>query len=460
MGEVVGGPVAVVAGLGRINGTPTAVLVVVRVSQPQAPEPLGWVELPEAPTDVLLRDGIAVVATSRAVYLVSVLDPRNPTVISGAIQGVGGTLAAGPTSDLIFSTANGIFGGSDPLGGIRSASLKPPTGDEACPLLSLNTPKVTLSAVQDPVNGTLCGDEAPVVFGLCRAAKVDFTIDGRAESLSIDGAAPAPIASLPLGPGVHTVTVPYGILGGPVLARKPFEVQAQDLADSTIVQRASGEIEGDLKNRSVLPVGHTFVKGVDVFDGHVVRQSTDLKVPGRHLGLEVTRSYSSAAKGAEGLMGAGWSFNYESQLTPTACGVWVVQTADGSSQSFRTTDGGLTFTPQKGYHTRLVRSGDGWDFIDKSGNEPPLPRAGLSARARPGRSASSTSKSRTATGSCRATTPTGTWSRCPRCRPRTRPRSAPSASPTCRRAATTAWRRRPSRRSPSASSTATTRRAT
>ena len=229
VGDVVGGPVAVVAGFGRINGTPTAVLVVVSVSHPQAPEPLGWVALPEAPTDVLLRDGIAVVATSRAVYLVSVLDPRNPTVISGAIEGVGGTLAAGPTSDLIFSTANGIFGGSDPLGGIRSASLKPPTGDEACPLLSLNTPKVTLSAVQDPVNGTLCGDEAPVVFGLCRAAKVDFTIDGRAEVLSIDDAPPAPISSLPLGPGVHKIMVPYGILGGPVLAKKPFEVQAQDL---------------------------------------------------------------------------------------------------------------------------------------------------------------------------------------------------------------------------------------
>jgi hypothetical protein len=68
-------------------------------------------------------------------------------------------------------------------------------------------------------------------------------------------------------------------------------------------------------------------------------------------------------------MGAGWSFNYESQLTPTSCGLWVVQTADGSSQSFRTTDEGQTFSPQKGYHTKLLRSGDGWDFIDKSGTK-------------------------------------------------------------------------------------------
>ena len=303
LGEVAGGAIAVVAGSGRINGTPKAVLVVVGVSHPQAPEALGWVELPEAPTDVLLRDGIAVVATSRAVYLVSVLDPRNPIVISTAIQGVGGTLAAGPTSDLIFSTAYGAFGGSDPLGGIRSASLKPPTGDEACPLLSLNTPKVSLSAVQDPLNGTLCGDEAPVVFGLCRAAKVDFTIDGRVESLSIDGAPPAPISGLPLGPGVHTVTVPYGILGGVVLAHKPFDVQAQDLADSTIVQHAIGEIEGDLKNRSVLPVGHTFVKGVDVFDGHLVQavdRSQGARPPPRPRGHALVLERGQGRRRADG----------------------------------------------------------------------------------------------------------------------------------------------------------------
>ncbi len=36
VGDVVGGPVAVVAGFGRINGTPKALLVVVRVSQPQS----------------------------------------------------------------------------------------------------------------------------------------------------------------------------------------------------------------------------------------------------------------------------------------------------------------------------------------------------------------------------------------------------------------------------------------
>jgi hypothetical protein len=100
----------------------------------------------------------------------------------------------------------------------------------------------------------------------------------------------------------------------------------------------------------------------------VVQQSGDLAVPGRHLGLDVTRTYSSAGVSSEGVMGAGWAFNYASNLTPGDCGLVNVSTADGSSQVFRTTDGGTTFTPQKGYHTRLVKLPDGsYDFVDKAG---------------------------------------------------------------------------------------------
>ena len=52
---------------------------------------------------------------------------------------------------------------------------------------------------------------------------------------------------------------------------------------------------------------------------------------------------------------------------PTSCGLYVVTTPDGSSQTFRSSDGGQTFTPQKGYHTTLVLNGDGsYDFFDKS----------------------------------------------------------------------------------------------
>ena len=122
-------------------------------------------------------------------------------------------------------------------------------------------------------------------------------------------------------------------------------------------------------NRSVLPVGHTFVKGVDLLDGHLVQQSTDFKVPGRHLGLELTRTYSSAGWSSQGPLGGGWSLNYASRLYEDGdCGLVTVVTADGSSQVFRSTDGLLSFTPQKGYHTRLEHDGTIYRFIDKAGN--------------------------------------------------------------------------------------------
>src|SRR6185503_14919558 len=68
------------------------------------------------------------------------------------------------------------------------------------------------------------------------------------------------------------------------------------------------------------------------------------------------------------VVGAGWAMNYTSVLVQGGCGLVTVTTADGSSQVFRTTDDGHTFTPQKGYHTRLVRNADlSYDFIDKAG---------------------------------------------------------------------------------------------
>src|SRR5262249_51067236 len=68
-------------------------------------------------------------------------------------------------------------------------------------------------------------------------------------------------------------------------------------------------------------------------------------------------------------MGAGWSWNYGSTITASDCGLVNVSTPDGSGQVFRTTDGGQTFTPQRGYHTRLNRLSDGsYEFIEKSGN--------------------------------------------------------------------------------------------
>ena len=42
------------------------------------------------------------------------------------------------------------------------------------------------------------------------------------------------------------------------------------------------------------PIGHTIVKGVDIFDGHLSVSSLDVSVPARGMPLEFSRSYTSA----------------------------------------------------------------------------------------------------------------------------------------------------------------------
>ena len=112
-------------------------------------------------------------------------------------------------------------------------------------------------------------------------------------------------------------------------------------------------------NRSVLPVGHTFVKGVDLLDGHLVQQSTDFKVPGRHLGLEVDphllERRLEQPGAARGRLVA--QLRRAASSCDGGCGLATVVTPDGGGQVFQSSDGLVTFTPQKGYHTRLDRDG-------------------------------------------------------------------------------------------------------
>lgn len=362
--------VAVLAGYGLTGADPPEsgyVLAVVDVTDPTTPTARGFVELPEAPQDVAIHGNLALVASAGRTHLVNLTDLDLPILAGGPIEGIAGRLAVAADSNVVFSSARSVFGGSDPLGGVRSAVLNP--GEVgACPLLTLKDRRVVLELTLDQVNETLCGQPRPVRFGLCEAATVTFEVDGRPLMASIDGSAVQELTDIALPAGPHVVSMPAGVLGGVYATTKPFTAEARSIADPALVQEEEGTVEADIKNRSVLPVGHTFVKNVDIFDGHVVHQATDLDIPGRHLGLSVVRSYSSAAKGASGPMGAGWSFNYSSGVYPSSCGVYVVVTPDGGSQSFQTTDGGLTFSPQKGYHTTLIRNDDeSYDFIDKAG---------------------------------------------------------------------------------------------
>ena len=239
----------------------------------------------------------------------------------------------------------------------------------ACSLLELRTRQVEIPLTLDPLNGNSCGSSRPIVFSLCRAARVTLTVRGAVLTGVLDGTLQS-VENVLLAAGPHAVEVPISLPELVASRSAPFRIEARDEGDPSQAAVDNGVLESILTNRSVLPVGHTFVKGVDLLDGHVVRQATDFKVPGRHLGLELTRTYSNAGSSSEGPLGGGWSLNLASRLyEDESCGLATVVTADGSSQVFHTNDGFVSLTPQKGYHTRLAREDRvAYRFTDKAGN--------------------------------------------------------------------------------------------
>ena len=373
VGRVSDRTLAVVAGAGATGepAVPANLLGVVDLTRPEAPTVGGFVVLPEAAIDIVLQGDLALVAGQSRTYMVRVGDPLHPFLAGPGFDGLAGRLAFGNEGAAVFSSERSLFGGATAQSGLHSALLRP---DAAYQLLKLRTPLVAVDFTQDVLNQTLCGSPGALHFDLFGAAAVTITVDGQPLVAGLaNDVALVPIDNVPLGANLanepHIIRVPTTLFDGRVWEPKSFVIEARSLDDPSHVERYAGSIVPDLRNRAVLPVGHTFVKGVDVLDGHVVRQSTDIRLPGRHLGLEVTRSYSSAAQGLAGDMGAGWSFNWAAAVVPTTCGLYVVSTADGSSQTFRSGDDGRTFTAQKGYHTKLVRNGDGsYDFTDKAGN--------------------------------------------------------------------------------------------
>jgi hypothetical protein len=148
---------------------------------------------------------------------------------------------------------------------------------------------------------------------------------------------------------------------------KALQVRARAVDPPAVDETIEGDVSGDIRNRSVLTVGHTFVKGVDLVDGHAVWQTTDVKVS---TDLEATRTYSSAARGSEGIVGAGWALSLWRTLTPyPACGLVVMDRGDGTRLAFRTADGGRSFASPPGHHATLRRNDDGtYDFTDKGGS--------------------------------------------------------------------------------------------
>ncbi|HLE70631.1 MAG TPA: DUF6531 domain-containing protein, partial [Vicinamibacteria bacterium] len=234
--------------------------------------------------------------------------------------------------------------------------------------------------VSDPIHvtfdvssagGPACFRPEPIRYHLTRNANVEIFIQRFEEGVNPEdqGAAALEERRIFEGPqlatdGVNPITFfpgPQNFLDADDVYR--FRIVAKATDDSGLEGEGAGRIATVTTAHNVLPVGNTFVKGVDLFDGHLVSSSTDASIAGRGPALELVRTYSSSGNDPSGPMGARWSMNYYSTLIITDCG-WTILGGDGSGQSF--TRDGDRFVPQKGHHTELVRNADGsFDFYTK-----------------------------------------------------------------------------------------------
>jgi RHS repeat-associated protein len=361
LGQAAGSRVAVLVGAGSIGGTARSVLAVVSLNDPANPQVLSVVEIEGAtgsPVDVLLRDGTALVGTTNEVVIMSIGDPEAPRQV-GIIQGLAGKLAM--SAGQLYSTARNVLGGDmGAANGLHVVNLAP----DGCPLLDLVTPRVTVERLRDTLNGRVCGQAGEVVFTACRAAKVTLSGPGLLAGVLDDSQFVGPVTEMAVAAGVHRIYIPPDA-NRTLTEQTPFVLKVQALLDGE-QQQAPGVIHLEVKDKAVLPVGRTFVKGVDLYDGHLAKQAVDFEMRGRHLGLEVSRTYSSAGISRDDVMGAGWSFQYSSELTiDNVCPVAVVGAVNGT-QVFQQDQTGA-YVPQKGYHTRLRANSDGtYDFFDKA----------------------------------------------------------------------------------------------
>src|SRR5205823_4501367 len=100
-----------------------------------------------------------------------------------------------------------------------------------------------------------------------------------------------------LTPGIyHTFITAADNLNGDSF-EYDFQLTATAFDPATQTEGRSGTLTGLITTTFVsnnnLPVGHTIVKGVDIYDGHLTVSSNDVMVPGRGLSLAFTRTYSS-----------------------------------------------------------------------------------------------------------------------------------------------------------------------
>jgi RHS repeat-associated protein len=240
-----------------------------------------------------------------------------------------------------------------------------------------DTPIVKKTEI-DLINNRSCPALTQIPFGISHPAEVTLKIDG--DVVSVDGTAvglpagPLDMDALAIEAGWYNIPIPPDMAVNPGDHEFTITATFKQGNSEDVQQSFTGKIVHDVSTRASLPVGHTMVAGVDLWDGHMTLGSTDVSVPGRGLSLEFARTYSSGGTDSDSPLGAGWSHTLDVRLIHDNCGRYIVVGGEGTGNAFTNphADAALAalysrpgftlpanaqfFTPQVGYHSTLVRN--------------------------------------------------------------------------------------------------------
>jgi RHS repeat-associated protein len=257
-------------------------------------------------------------------------------------------------------------------------------------IFAQHSPAVYVSQDVDVLNQRFCSNVAPLSWTQAQAAKIKLTV-AQISSVNTDGSANTDpeqtlFDSTDYGVGQQSVAISPagGLPGGYQLAPGTYQYTLHAVSDyDGSTEDVTGTIISEYRSRDSLPVGHMIVKGIDLFDGHVAVQRSDISLPGHGPALELTRGYASNSGDEPGPLGVGWSHSYDSKAVITPCGDIIVIGGEGSGMRF-VGDGQGNYVPLKGYHGSLVanttdnsidfyaKSGRQYHFIPGNNNEFPL----------------------------------------------------------------------------------------
>ena len=248
----------------------------------------------------------------------------------------------------------------------------------------VNPVDLTLSALEravvktylDRTNQTSCESPAALTFSLSDEARVTIRVDGNVLRTS-GTTGSVDWSGVTLAGGDHVVPITASSVSLPGIHLFSIEATFARPDGTEVVRTADGFIQHDVIINAFLPIGHTLVKGVDLADGHLSLVREDLTIPGHGPTLQFTRSYGSSGNRASGVMGAGWTHNYDARVVKDSCGTVTLVGGEGSGIKFSQPTPGIdpqgnlieTYRPQAGYYGRLILNvADGsYDYVTKHG---------------------------------------------------------------------------------------------